>query len=47
MHSICPLWQKLLCWIAVGTGYFGIFNAAADCAQFAFWPEVRGCSAPG
>jgi fatty acid desaturase len=41
MHSICPLWQKLLCWLAVGTGYFGAFQAAADCAHFAFWPQVR------
>lgn len=39
MHSICPLWQQLLCWVAVGTGYFGAFQAAADCAHFAFWPQ--------
>jgi hypothetical protein len=41
MHSICPLWQQLACWVAVGTGYFSIFQAAADCARFAFWPQVR------
>jgi hypothetical protein len=41
MHSICPLWQQAACWVAVGTGYFGAFQAAADCAHFAFCPEVR------
>lgn len=44
MHTICPLWQKLACWLAIGTGYFGAFQAAADCAHFAFWPQVRVCA---
>jgi hypothetical protein len=42
MHSICPLWQQLVCWVAVGTGYFSIFQGAVDCARFAFWPQVGG-----
>ncbi|KAI8474562.1 MAG: hypothetical protein J3K34DRAFT_492834 [Monoraphidium minutum] len=39
MHAVCPLWQRLLCWLAAGTGYFGAFQAAVDCAHFAFWPQ--------
>jgi fatty acid desaturase len=38
-HSICPLWQQLLCWVVIGTGYFGVFQTAVDCAHFAFWPQ--------
>jgi fatty acid desaturase len=38
-HSICPLWQQLACWLVIGTGYFGIFQTAVDCAHFAFWPQ--------
>lgn len=38
-HSICPLWQQLLAWVVVGTGYYGVFQTAVDCAHFAFWPE--------
>eukprot|EP00877_Chromochloris_zofingiensis_P007039 jgi/Chrzof1/2589/Cz11g21120.t1_FAD6B[v5.2] len=39
MHSICPVWQQLLCWLVIGTGYFGVFQTATDCAHFAFHPE--------
>lgn len=35
-HSICPLWQRALCWLLLGTGYFGVFQTACDCARFAF-----------
>ena len=45
MHAICPLWQKLLCWLAVGTGYFGAFQSAADCARFCFLPQVHALAA--
>ena len=38
-HSICPLWQQLLAWVVVGTGYYGVWQTALDCAHFAFWPE--------
>lgn len=38
-HSICPLWQQVLAWVVVGTGYYGVFQSAVDCAHFAFWPE--------
>ena len=38
-HSICPIWQQVICWLAVGTGYFGVFQSAVDCAHFAFWPQ--------
>lgn len=41
MHAVCPMWQQVVCWLAVGTGYFGLFQAAVDCAHFAFWPQVR------
>jgi hypothetical protein len=37
-HSICPLWQQVLAWAVIGTGYFGVFQTAVDCAHFAFWP---------
>ncbi|GBG00516.1 omega-6 fatty acid desaturase [Raphidocelis subcapitata] len=39
MHSICPAWQQVLCWLAIGTGYFGAFQSAVDCARFCFWPQ--------
>jgi len=38
-HAICPLWQQVLAWVVVGTGYYGVFQTAVDCAHFAFWPE--------
>jgi fatty acid desaturase len=38
-HSICPLWQQVLAWAVIGTGYYGVFQTAVDCAHFAFWPE--------
>lgn len=38
-HSICPWWQQLACWLVIGTGYFGVFQSAVDCAHFAFWPQ--------
>jgi fatty acid desaturase len=38
-HSITPLWQQLLAWVVIGTGYYGVFQTAVDCAHFAFWPE--------
>ena len=38
MHSICPLWQRMICWLAIGTGYFGAFQAAADAARFLLLP---------
>jgi fatty acid desaturase len=38
-HSICPLWQQMLAWTVIGTGYYGVFQTAVDCAHFAFWPE--------
>eukprot|EP00775_Hariotina_reticulata_P008875 gene8875-9054_t len=38
-HSLCPLWQQLVCWVVIGTGYFGVFQSAVDCCRFAFWPQ--------
>lgn len=38
-HSICPWWQQFFCWVVIGTGYFGVFQSAVDCAHFAFWPS--------
>lgn len=38
-HTICPLWQQLLAWVVIGTGYYGAFQTAVDCAHFVFWPE--------
>ena len=38
MHSIIPLWQQLICWMMVGTGYAGIFNLAHECARNTFLP---------
>lgn len=39
MHSITPLWQQLLCWLAVGTGYVGLFQVAHECGRNAFLPN--------
>jgi hypothetical protein len=38
-HAICPLWQQLCAWAVIGTGYYGAFQTAVDCARFAFWPS--------
>jgi hypothetical protein len=48
MHSICPLWQQLVCWLAVGTGYFGLFQLAADAAHSSSFavPCHRRCRSP-
>ena len=39
MHGIAPLVGKVLSWLAIGTGYFGLFVAATDCAHFSFTPQ--------
>jgi len=39
MHSIIPLWQQVICWLAVGTGYAGLFTLAHECARGAFMPQ--------
>lgn len=37
-HSICPWWQVAAAAVVIGTGYFGAWRTAVDCARFAFWP---------
>lgn len=39
-HSICPLWQQLLCAIVIGTAYTGLFKVATECARFSFLPQA-------
>jgi hypothetical protein len=46
-HSICPLWQQLVCWVAIGTGYFSAFMTATDAAHFVLWPQEPGLQASG
>lgn len=37
--GLCPIWQKLLCWISIGTGYTGLFAVAHDAARMALLPD--------
>lgn len=39
MHTIIPGWQQALCWLMVGTGYFGLFVVAHDAARLALLPD--------
>lgn len=39
MHGIIPLWQKAICWAAIGTGYAGVFMLAHECARGAYLPD--------
>lgn len=38
-HGIVPLWQQLFCWLAIGTGYTGLFTIAHECARGTFLPQ--------
>nr|ANF04698.1 omega-6 fatty acid desaturase [Chlamydomonas sp. ICE-L] len=40
MHSIIPVWQLVICWIAIGTGYTGLFTLAHDAARGALTPSA-------
>ncbi|GFR47049.1 hypothetical protein Agub_g8734, partial [Astrephomene gubernaculifera] len=39
-HSICPLWQQLICAVLIGTAYTGLFKVAHECARFSFLPQA-------
>ncbi|KAF5829680.1 hypothetical protein DUNSADRAFT_15655 [Dunaliella salina] len=43
MHSIIPVWQQLICWLTIGTGYAGLFNLAHECARGSFLPNNPSC----
>ncbi len=39
MHSVTPWWQLAACWVAIGTGYAGLFQLAHECARGALLPD--------
>lgn len=39
MHTILPIWQLAACWGLIGTGYFGLFNLAHECAKGSLFPQ--------
>ncbi|KAG1677836.1 hypothetical protein FOA52_008600 [Chlamydomonas sp. UWO 241] len=44
MHGIIPGWQQAICWVLVGTGYFGLFTVAHDASRMALLtdnPELQ------
>jgi len=45
MHSIIPVWQQLICWLTIGTGYAGLFNLAHECARGSLLPNNPSCQA--
>ncbi len=38
-HSITPWWQWLVCWLAIGTAYAGLFQVAHECSRGAYMPQ--------
>ena len=42
MHSIIPGWQQAICWLLVGTGYFGVFALGHEAARLALLPGNPG-----
>ncbi|MEW5305048.1 MAG: hypothetical protein WDW36_007614 [Sanguina aurantia] len=39
-HSFAPLWQTLLAWLAIGTGYTGVFTVAHTASHYALLPDA-------
>lgn len=39
-HSYAPIWQQLLAWIAIGTGYTGIFTVAHTASHYALMADA-------
>ncbi len=39
MHGLIPGWQQAICWLMIGTGYFGVFTIAHEAARLSLLPD--------